>query len=78
MRSTFAFQDGLEAIIALAYQPDVVLAGRTAVVIDLDVFRQGAREFTLSGAIQSADDMNTRALQLFQAILMPSYLRELS
>jgi uncharacterized protein (TIGR04255 family) len=76
-RITFAFDD-VEAVVATAFQPDAVLSGRTAAVFDIDVFRQGAREFSIASALEGADLLNTRALQIFQSIVAPSYLQELN
>ena len=76
-RISFKFDD-VEAVVAMAFQPDAVLAGRTAAVFDIDVFRQGAREFSPTSAMDGADLLNTRALQIFQSIVTPSYLQELN
>lgn len=76
-RVSFSFGD-VEAVVAMSFQPDAVLAGRTAAVFDIDVFRQGAREFSIPSIIDGADRLNTYALQIFQSIITPSYLQELS
>ncbi len=75
-RSTFAFDD-VHAVVSLAFQPDAVRPNRVATVFDVDVFREGAREFVFDNLIQAADLLNTRALQVFQSIVSPSYLDEL-
>jgi uncharacterized protein (TIGR04255 family) len=75
-RNTFNF-DEIQATVSLAFQADVAIVGRTAVVFDIDVFRQVAREFTLDDLICAADLLNTRALQIFQSIVTDSYLESL-
>jgi len=75
-RASLAF-DNVSANIAIAFQPDAALPGRTAAIFDIDVFRQGAREFTIESALIGADLLNTTALQIFQSILTSTYFEEL-
>lgn len=75
-RGTFRF-DEIHASVTLAFQPDAVYPDCTAVVFDLDIYHQGAREFALETLMDVADLLNTRALQVFQSIVTCSYLSEL-
>jgi uncharacterized protein (TIGR04255 family) len=75
-RASLLFDD-VGANIGMAYQPDAALPGRTAAIFDIDVFRQGAREFTIEAALSGADLLNTTALQIFQSILTTNFFEEL-
>jgi len=75
-RVTFTF-DEIEAVVALAFQPDAMRPGTTAAIFDIDIFRQGAREFEFNQLVDAADLLNTRALQVFQNIVTPEYRRTL-
>jgi uncharacterized protein (TIGR04255 family) len=75
-RASLAF-DGVSANVGIAFQPDAALPGRTAAIFDIDVFRQGAREFTIDSALSGADLLNTTALQIFQSILARSFFEGL-
>jgi uncharacterized protein (TIGR04255 family) len=76
MRVTFQFEE-IQAVVALAFQPDTTRPGHIALVFDIDVSRQGAREFAFNDLMNAADVLNTRALQVFQSIVNRSFLQEL-
>jgi len=76
LRANFAF-DHVEANVSLAFQPDAVYQGNTAVVFDIDVFRHTPQEMNISKVLSGADILNTVALRIFQDIITPEYLEEL-
>ena len=79
MNSTTRLHFGdAESVINFAIQPDVNRANKYALVFDIDVFRQGAREFIFNEMIEMADLLNTRALQIFQSIITPEFREELA
>ena len=67
-----------EAVVNFVIQPDVNRPGRSALMFDIDVFRQGAREFVFNEMMEMADLLNTRALQIFQSIITPEFREELA
>jgi uncharacterized protein (TIGR04255 family) len=69
--------DDIESVITLIVQRDIN-TGQFALAFDIDVFRQGAREFSFKEMMDMADLLNTRALQIFQRIITPEFREELT
>jgi uncharacterized protein (TIGR04255 family) len=75
-RISFEFEDAL-ATVNVAFQPDAVIAGNTAVVFDADVYCQDPQEFSVERILSVADRLNMKALFMFQCIVSSSQLDEL-
>lgn len=76
LRVTFELNQS-QANVNIAFQPDVVHIGNTAVVFDTDVYRQDTKEFSHERILSEADQLNTQALWLFQCIVSAAQLDEL-
>lgn len=75
-RLNFEFEDA-QATVNVAFQPDAVIGGNTAVVFDADMYCQDPQEFSVERILSVADRLNTKALFMFQCIVSSAQLEDL-
>ena len=72
-----AIDDQLGCGLRHGFIGDAADGGQLDYLLDFDLYRQGGRQFAPDGLKQIADELNVRALQLFQAVVTPALLDRL-
>jgi uncharacterized protein (TIGR04255 family) len=57
--------------------PDTAVRGAISYLLDIDVFDTTSSSFDVKEILDTADELNLAALELFQASVCPDYLDEL-